>query len=133
MQKASEIMDNLNDRIIEYRNIKDLTQTEVAEKLGIKCSTYSQMERQGIVSAERLFKLSEIFEVSPCMLFKGEEPCKINDKNILKAPEPIIPKTEVFVATKKEQNIIKIMRELDKSDYNRVMELIQDLYSGKNL
>ncbi len=125
-------MNSVNERIVKYRNLANLTQTEIAEKLDIKCSTYSQMERQGIVSAERLFKLSEIFGVSPCQLFKGEEPCKNSDTNFLKSPEPEFPKTEVFVATKKEQNIIKIMREFSKADYNRVMELIQDIYTGKS-
>ena len=124
-------MDSVNDRIIKYRNIADLNQTEVAEKLGIKCSTYSQLERKGIVSAERLFKLSEIFGVSPCMLFNGKEPCKNTDINTLNSPEPVFPKTEVFVATKKEQNIIKIIREFDKADYNRVMELIQEIRAEK--
>ncbi len=122
-------MDNVNERIIKYRNIAKQTQTEVAEKLDIKCSTYSQLERKGIVSADRLFKLSEIFGVSPCMLFKGEEPCK--NTTFFTAPEPIFPKTEVFVATKKEQNIIKIIREFDKTDYNRVMELIQEIRAEK--
>lgn len=124
-------MDNVNERIVKYRNIAKQTQTEVAEKLDIKCSTYSQLERKGIVSAERLFKLSEIFGVTPCMLFKGEEPCKNTDTSILKSPEPIFPKPEVFVATKKEQNIIKIIREFDKTDYNRVMELIQEIRAEK--
>lgn len=124
-------MDSVNERIVKYRNIAKQTQTEVAEKLGIKCSTYSQLERKGIVSADRLFKLSEIFGVSPCMLYKGEEPCKNTDTAVLKSPEPVFPKPEVFVATKKEQNIIKIIREFDKSDYNRVMELIQEIRAEK--
>ena len=124
-------MDNVNERIVKYRNIAKQTQTEVAEKLGIKCSTYSQLERKGIVSADRLFKLSEIFGVSPCMLFNGEEPCKNTDTNILRTPEPEFPKPEVFVATKKEQNIIKIIREFDKPDYKRVMELIQQIRAEK--
>ena len=47
-------MDKLiNQRIALYRKMANLTQTEVAEKMGMKCSTYSQMERKGSISSER--------------------------------------------------------------------------------
>ena len=38
--------ETINQRIALYRKIANLTQTQAAEKLGMKCSTYSQMERR---------------------------------------------------------------------------------------
>ncbi len=131
-------MDTTNEQIIKYRKLANLTQTEVAEKLNIKCSTYSQMERQGNVTADRLFQLADIFGVTPCQLYNGVEPCKKNiavssttteqHNSILREPEPVIPVKEIFVFTRKEQNIIKIIRNLSKSNYDKVMQIIQDIY-----
>lgn len=131
-------MKNLNERIAHCRRLANLKQHIVAEKLGIKGSTYSQMEREGNVSAERLFQLAEIFGVSPCYLFSGEEPCKKNipldftppennfNEYILKQPEPEFKK-DVFVITKKEEKLLTILRNFSKADSDKVMELISQL------
>lgn len=131
-------MKSVNERIIKYRKLANLTQTEMAEKLNIKCSTYSQLERKGIVSADRLFQLAEIFGVTPCQLYKGEEPCKNttpessaptdSETSVLKQPESVKPEKEVFVATRKEQNIIKLIRNFSKPNYDKVMQIIEDIY-----
>ncbi len=63
----------INERIRQQRKSKHLTQTEVAEALGIKCSTYSQMERKGIITAETVLKLSELFEINSDILLYGYE------------------------------------------------------------
>ena len=58
-------MSTLNDRIAKYRKLANLTQTDMAEKLNIKCSTYSQMERKGIISADRLFEMARFLAFHP--------------------------------------------------------------------
>ncbi len=132
-------MNPLNQRLVKFRKLADLNQTDVAEKLNIKCSTFSQMERSGTVSAERFFKLAKIYGVSPCQIFYGEEPCK---KDIipqpavaeipapieLHQPAPVKPKEQFFVVTKKEENLLKIIRNFSKPDYNRVIEFIDSIY-----
>ena len=55
----------VNRRIALYRKMANLTQTEVAEKMGMKCSTYSQMERKGSISTERLLTICKILGVTP--------------------------------------------------------------------
>lgn len=131
-------MDNVNERIVKCRKLANLTQTDMAEKLNIKCSTYSQMERKGIITAERLFEMANIFGVTPCHLYNGEEPCKKeasynfapNENNALqfKEPEPVIPQKEMFVVTKKEENIIKLIRSLSKPNYAKTIKFIEDIY-----
>ncbi len=129
-------MKEVNERIIKCRKLANLTQTDMAEKLNIKCSTYSQMERKGIVSAERLFEMSKIFGVSPCHLYYGTEPCKEEilaslpetPVSVLKQPEPIVPKKEIFVVTKKEENLLKIIRNFSKANYDKTIKFIEDTY-----
>ncbi len=131
-------MSTLNDRIAKYRKLANLTQTDMAEKLDIKCSTYSQMERKGIISADRLFEMAKIFGVSPCYLFNETEPCREAAKtsivpqtetmpSVLNQPEVPVIKRDVFVVTKKEENLIKILRKLSKDDYNATMKFIEEM------
>ena len=131
-------MKDVNYRIAHWRKLSGFNQTELAEKLGIKCNTYSQMERKGLISAERLFEMAKIFGVSPCYLFNETEPCREEAKtsivpqtenmpSILNQPEIPMIKRDVFVVTKKEENLIKILRKLSKEDYNATMKFIEEM------
>lgn len=130
---------SINQRIVLYRKMANLTQTEVAEKMGMKCSTYSQMERKGSINAERLLALSEILGVTPEMLlyesptgkkleFSGTEASASTlgqNNNPFKddsyGPAPFIP-------THKEESIIKILRNLPKPYYDEVVNFIDLKY-----
>ena len=129
----------INQRITLYRKMANLNQTEVAEKMGMKCSTYSQMERKGKITTERLTELAKIFGVTPEMLlydnnesqkldFSGTEISEstlnqdnIPIKNSAYGPAP-------FIVTHKEENIIKIIRNLPKPDYDVVVSFIESKY-----
>ncbi len=132
-------MKYVNQRIAKCRKLANLTQTDVAEKLGIKCSTYSQMERKGLVTAERLFEMSKIFGVTPCYLYDGKEPCreeaiKIKEPAMSVMSQPAIekPKAEIFTVTKKEESLIKILRSFSKEDYAKTISFINELYNKEN-
>lgn len=141
-------MKDVNYRIAHWRKLSGFNQTDLAEKLGIKCNTYSQMERTGNVSADRLFKLAEIFGVKPCYLFYGEKLCKTETKNAeptiidgpvtkpdngttLQQPKPEPPKEPPFVFTNREESLIKMYRSLKKDDRASVVNLIHTLYQNK--
>lgn len=133
-------MDKLiNQRIALYRKMANLTQTEVAEKMGMKCSTYSQMERKGSISSERLLALSKILGVNPEMLlydssedkkidFSGTEisASKLNQTNNPFSSGSYSPAP--FIATHKEESIIKILRNLPKPYYDEVINFIDSKY-----
>ena len=53
----------INKRVVYYRKQKHLTQATVAERIGMKSSTYSQMERKGNITGEMIIKIAKIFEV----------------------------------------------------------------------
>lgn len=129
---------SINRRIAIYRKMANLTQTEVAEKMGMKYSTYSQMERKGSISSERLLALSKILGVSTEMLlydlpaggvkldFSGTETTAktLNQNNNPFRNDGPAP----FIATHKEESIIKILRNLPKSDYDEVVGFINQKY-----
>ncbi len=62
---------SINERIRMRRKEMGLIQGEVAERLGIKISTYSQMERKGHITCETLKILAEVLEVSSEYLLYG--------------------------------------------------------------
>ena len=66
----------VNQRIAAFRKKLHYSQGAVAEMIGMKGSTYSQMERRGTVSAERLLKLARVFDIPPEMLLYDEEEYK---------------------------------------------------------
>ncbi len=64
---------SINERIIHFRKLMRFTQTEMAERLGIKCSSYSQLERIGKITCERLIEISKILDVDILFLLFGKE------------------------------------------------------------
>ena len=135
--------ETINQRIALYRKLANLTQTEAAEKMGMKCSTYSQMERKGSISAEKLLALSDLFGVTPEMLLFDTR--SVSNLPVTEAPTEPKPETQMtfrqtvpysgtsygassFIFTHKEENIVKILRNLPKSDYDDVINYINGKY-----
>ena len=62
----------INQRVREVRTQKKISQQKVSEYLGMKLSTYSQMERTGNISAERLKLIAKFLKVDYGYLIDGE-------------------------------------------------------------
>lgn len=133
--------ETINQRIALYRKLANLTQTEAAEKMGMKCSTYSQMERKGSISTERLLALADIFGVKPDVLLydtKAQSAGQINfsstESSSVSQLHQSIPFSDTnfgpspFIVTHKEESIIKILRNLPKTDYDEIISLIDRKY-----
>lgn len=129
--------DSINQRIALYRKLANLTQTEAAEKLGMKCSTYSQMERKGSISADKLIALADIFGVTPETLlydpparrYLNFTPNESLGREVVRQPEPAITADpSYFVVTHKEESIVKILRNLPRDDYEEIIGLINEKY-----
>lgn len=66
------------DKIKRIREIKGLTQEDVAKKLNLTHQAYSRMERgETNISAERIVKIAEVLDVSVDDIFK------LDDKKII--------------------------------------------------
>ena len=62
----------INQRVARYRKLKDLNQTQMADFMGIKTSTYSQKERKGKITAEEIVKIADILNINVNALLYGE-------------------------------------------------------------
>ncbi len=126
--------ETINQRVARNRKLVGLTQQETAEKLGMKCSTYSQMERKGNISANKVLELAAIFNISPDVLLYGDNPPQTETDNASlsqTATPPVNPHAiPPLLLTNREENIIKILRTLSKEDKNEVIALIEKKYKG---
>ncbi len=63
---------SINEGIRKLRLSKNYSQKKVADMLGIKSSTYSQMERRGTIPATKIKALSRILGVDYNILLDGK-------------------------------------------------------------
>lgn len=114
--------ETINERIKFWRKKRGLSQAELAEKLGMKSSTYSQCERNGIISCEMLIKVAHILTVDVRELLFG----KFYDFTVPK-PDTKINKTD-FSPTPVEINTLKIIRNLPKPIQKDILSYINEKY-----
>ncbi len=117
----------INKRVAMYRKLLNLSQATIAERMGMKSSTYSQMERGGSITCDRLLKLAEIFGISPQYLLCDTP----TDEGNLLREKPFFDEGDrnpPFVLSKKEENYIKILRNLSKEAKKEVIELLERKY-----
>ncbi len=136
----------VNERIKYYRNQKKLNQTELGAKLGLKCSTYSQMERQGNISVDMALEIAKVLDVDPDLIIYGEtnsrpieitptKPQTLTAKDTLtvldiyKNPQKPEPSTEEneYVLNATEETIIDIYRGLPKEKQKKMYDFVNEL------
>lgn len=129
------MQETINQRIRRYRENTNLTQKQVAELLGIKGSTYSQMERKGKISSEIILKLEKIFGLEEGVLLYGEKKNEeydfsaLKNNNLtLKKPAFAFEVEDQMVLSRNEKNYIRILRSLPKEDYNEVITFLDEKY-----
>ena len=132
----------INQRVRKCRKEKKIKQYQVAEKMGLKITTYSQMEREGNISGERLVLLAEILGVSTEYLLYGKENnddtlnfSKTSEKepNLFKEPsfynnENNSDDDDYFPVTPNEISIITILRNFPKDVKKEVISYIEKRY-----
>lgn len=109
----------INKRVKAQRKKQGYTQRFVAQALGTKESTYSQMERSGNISAETLIKLAKVLGIDIQHFLFGDEICEIEK----------IEKSYDF--TIQEESVIKILRNLSRKDRNDVLNYIENKYKAQ--
>ena len=132
----------VNQRVAIYRKMANLTQTEAAERLGMKCSTYSQMERKGNISVDKLMAIAEVFGINPAVLlrdpmdFQSEQPVS-RPETVPEQPAPALHEPVFtpaarppFLITHNEENLLTILRNLPKSDVDEIRNFINEKYQN---
>ena len=70
-------------KIKKYRELRDFSQEYVADSLGISQTAYSKIESdQTKLSARRLSKLAEIFQISESDFFESDRSVNFNDNSV---------------------------------------------------
>ncbi|MBO5211038.1 MAG: helix-turn-helix domain-containing protein [Clostridia bacterium] len=136
----------INERIRKYRKEKKLSQGQLAAKLGIKTSTYSQMEREGNVSADMVLRIAAELGIDPNLIFYGTQatpqnstiltfhsPNKLEEtlygpQSVSKLEKEEIPKNHLpFTLSNTEKNIITIYHNLPKAQQKEIRECIDTI------
>ena len=127
---------SLKERVIYCRKLLGYNQTQLAELMGMKPSTYSNMERSGNFSAIKLIEIAKTLGISSNLLFNGVEedaPVKIisntqNEKtdDLKQVAEEI--NIQPIMYTKNEDRYFRIVHNLPKKYKEEVFEFIQEKY-----
>jgi transcriptional regulator with XRE-family HTH domain len=99
------------DKIKEIRNEKRISQSDIAEYLGIANNNYGRIERgEGELTVARLFKIAEFLKVSPNELLGFDVP---------KMVEP----TVIIDESEKDKEIAELKKKLDELEKkNNILE-----------
>ena len=134
-------MDNsINKRIAELRILRGLTQTDMANCLGIKPSTYSRKESKGTFKPEELSRIAALFKITIAELFSESTDNKnasANTSEKLRQPSPFEinngTNDTLFTLTPKERDLLQILRHASKNDKDFVTLVIGYCYNNPNI
>ena len=128
----------VNGRIKFLRKLKNYTQEQMGDFLGIKTSTYSQKERKGYFTAEDIKTVCEVFDVDPYIIIFGKpspnEELKDAEKQKLETEieEKYRKKYEDYeVFTRKQLRMFKLINMLSREKQNMVFEYAYLLFKNK--
>lgn len=104
--------ETINQRIKRIRKSKNMTQIEIAKKLGMKPDTYSKFERVGKIRCDMLLKIAEILETDvSAFLYNSSESAN-----------------GLFIKDIHEKLIILAMRNLPYEEKLKLFEIIFDKF-----
>lgn len=122
----------INKRVAHYRKLAGFNQSQVAEMLGLKLSTYSQRERKGNITGDFLKKLSIIFGVKAEVLLYGEENKEDASLTNTTPEEKINPNLTPFLLDKREKELVTIYRNVSAPKKIGIFQFAYDTFKSKN-
>ena len=124
----------MNRRVQKLRKERGLTQAELAKLLGLKTSTYSQMEQHGNITANMVIRIAEIFNVDTDSILFGElkEERKPDINEFIKAlPYQINSYYFIIKVNNDERNMLTSFRNISKKRQEMVMRFVYDLVMNR--
>jgi transcriptional regulator with XRE-family HTH domain len=122
--------ETINARVRRYRKELHYSQAYVAEMVGLKTSTYSQMERTGKITCEMLLRLANVLNVSAAVLLLGED-CDKKEETYPKLPKFVNGLCTMEVSHR-EYKIIDIFRHLSVPKKTLVCDYILEVFHSKS-
>lgn len=127
----------INKKVKELRKKRGYIQQQIAEILGMKTSTYSQMERSGKIPVQIILKLADVFNVEAIEIMDPENSGLMIDpsnKPFAKLAQDAVKSEDFFeeklVLTNREENAIIMLRNLSAEDREKIYNDIK-LYHDK--
>ncbi|MBQ6825343.1 MAG: helix-turn-helix transcriptional regulator [Clostridia bacterium] len=136
---AKIVEKEINRRVRERREELGYTQKEVAELIGMKQNAYSQMEKEGNISAQRIMNLAVVLKTTTQYLLYGNKEnifdIQAGAKTNLTFNEPA-PKFDavdplIETITNREKNAIKMLRNIKQEDREEVYRIIKEFHDKK--
>lgn len=121
----------LGKRIKEFRNKYKMTQTELAEKVGVTKSTVAAYENDSrLPSYEVLIKMAEVFKVSidSLVLNRSENTIDVSGLN-----HDQIIMLKKMISSFQQSNMIDKFRLNDPLEYERLSKRYSDTNNGNNI
>ncbi len=118
----------INKRVVLYRKSKGYTQSQMANLLNMKCNTYSQMERSGNITCDRIVEIAKILNVDVKILLYGE----IENKSI--KPYEKTKLNRYYHSSKltdSEKYLIIVLRNLSKQKRDKCISFIENELKSK--
>lgn len=124
-------MESINKRITYYREKAGLNMRQMAEKMGLKYTTYCRLENNSKISDERLKMLSKILGVDEKQLLYEDD----NSKHIKQLEEIYnefsSESSVVIVTDQNEKRLINLFRKCSQNKKYAIMECIYYMYTSK--
>ena len=127
----------INKKVKELRKKRGYIQQQIAEILGMKTSTYSQMERSGKIPVQIILKLADVFNVEAIEIMDPENSglmIEPSNKSFAKLAQDAVKSEDFFeeklVLTNREENAIIMLRNLSAEDREKIYNDIK-LYHDK--
>ncbi|MBE6749992.1 MAG: helix-turn-helix domain-containing protein [Ruminococcaceae bacterium] len=117
----------INENVRKYRKLKGLTQAQLAEKIGMVSSSYSQMERMGNIPAQRVLDIAYALEIDPKYLY-GYVSNEDENPTVLAQPQIAKPAVSDIILTRKETERVKLIRTFSKEAREEVDNFIREIY-----
>lgn len=114
------------DRIRQARRLRNLSQTQLAETVGVQRSAVAQWERAGGThpSVEHLAQIAVITHVLFEWLATGRGPVSA-DATLLPEQLPVAPQLEHFAQDDVETNVLQLMRKLSPRRRSAAYQLLR--------
>lgn len=127
-------MAGINKRITYYRKQAGYTKRQMAEKMGLKYTTYCRIEDNSKINSEQLKKLSETLciDVRQILYDDYTQDSLKYVKNLEEVYEKFsIPNKVVILTDENEKRLINLFRKCDSNKKYAVMEFMYYMYLSK--
>ncbi|MBQ7204019.1 MAG: helix-turn-helix transcriptional regulator [Eubacterium sp.] len=120
------LIQNLKD----FRDKLDLSQQEIADALGIKRETYANYEKRTIPPHSVIYRLSQIYNVSPSVFYRPEP---LENSNILLhyKDDGLYGESSFLDLSSYEKVMVMKLRQLNKEDKIKIESEVDEILNDK--